>query len=75
MYSLSVPRLQYQHILLTSVPGRNFKKRTISTTCTNNGSKIKLSTHRTEGALHLRGDLRVLFLHGERALQLPVKCT
>ena len=28
------------------VPRRNFKKRTISGTCTNNGSKIKLSTHR-----------------------------
>ena len=44
--TLSVPHLQYQHILLTRVLGRNFKKRTISSTCTNNGSKIKLSTHR-----------------------------
>ena len=28
------------------VPRRNFQKRTISDTCTNNSSKIKLSTHR-----------------------------
>ena len=49
MYTLlfvSVPHLQYQHILLTRVLRRNFKKRTISGTCTNNGSKIKLSTNR-----------------------------
>jgi hypothetical protein len=46
VYFLSVLHLQYQHILLTSVPGRNFKKRTVSGTCPNNGSKIKLSTHR-----------------------------
>jgi hypothetical protein len=30
----------------TCVPRRNFYKRTISGTCTNNSSKIKLSTHR-----------------------------
>ena len=46
VYFLSVPHLQYQHILLTRVLRRNFKKWTISGTCTNNGSKIKLSTNR-----------------------------
>ena len=46
VYFLSVQHLQYQHILLTRVLRRNFKKRTISGTCTNNGSKIKLSTNR-----------------------------
>jgi hypothetical protein len=46
VYFLSVPHLQYQHILLVRVLRRNFKKRTISGTCTNNGSKIKLSTNR-----------------------------
>jgi hypothetical protein len=46
VYFLSVPHLQYQHILLTRVHRRNFKKWTILGTCTNNGSKIKLSTNR-----------------------------
>jgi hypothetical protein len=46
VYFLSVQHLQYQHILLTRVLRRNFKKWTISGTCTNNGSKIKLSTNR-----------------------------
>ena len=46
VYFLSVPHLQYQHILLKRVLKRNFKKWTISGTCTNNGSKIKLSTNR-----------------------------
>jgi len=31
---------------INEVPRRNFKKRTKSGTCTNNGSKIKLSTNR-----------------------------
>jgi hypothetical protein len=46
VYILSVPHLQYQNILLTRVLRKNFKKWTISGTCTNNGSKIKLSTNR-----------------------------
>ena len=46
VYFLSVLHLQYQHILLTRVLRRNFKKWMISGTCTNNGSKIKLSTNR-----------------------------
>jgi hypothetical protein len=46
VYFLSVQHLQYQHILLTRVLRRNFKKWTLSGTCTNNGSKIKLSTNR-----------------------------
>ena len=48
VYFLSVLHLQYQHILLTSVcyPRWNFKKTRISGACTNNGSKIKLSTNR-----------------------------
>ena len=47
VYFLSVPHLQYQDILLTRVlRRRNFKKWTISGICTNNGSKIKLSTNR-----------------------------
>ena len=46
VYFLSVQHLQYQHILLTRVLRRNFKKWTISSTCTNNVSKIKLSTNR-----------------------------
>ena len=37
----------HQHILLTNVYLEEIsRKRTISGTCTNNGSKIKLSTHR-----------------------------
>ena len=46
VYFLSVLHLQYQHIWLTMVLRRNFKKWTISGTCINNGSKIKLSTNR-----------------------------
>ena len=42
VYFLSVQHLQYQHILLTRVHRRNFKKRTISGTCTNNGPKNKV---------------------------------
>ena len=45
VYILSVPHLQYQNILLTRVLRKNFKKWTISGICTNNGSKIKLSTN------------------------------
>ena len=45
-FSVSVPHLQYQHILLTRVFRRNFKKWTISGTCINNVSKIKLSINR-----------------------------
>jgi hypothetical protein len=71
VYFLSVPHSQYQHILLTRVlRRRNFKKWTISGTCTNNGSKIKLSTNR--GRITFAW-IWGLHLHGERALQLPVK--
>ena len=72
VYFLSVPHLQYQHILLTRVLRRNFKKWTISGTCTNNGSKIKLSTNRGRITFAWIWELH---LHGERALQLPVKYT
>ena len=57
-------------ISLTRVLWRNFKKWTISGTCTNNGSKIKLSTNR--GRITFAW-IWGLHLHGERALQLPVK--
>ena len=70
VYFLSVPHLQYQHILLTRVLRRNFKKWTISGTCTNNGSKIELGTNR--GRITFAW-IWGLHLHGERALQLPVK--
>ena len=45
VYFLSVLHLQYQHIFINEGTW-NFKKWTISGTCTNNGSKIKLSTNR-----------------------------
>ena len=72
MHFLSVLHLQYQHILLTRVLRRNFKNWTISGTCTNNGSKIKLSTSR--GHITFAW-IWGLHLHGEKALQLPVKYT
>jgi hypothetical protein len=50
VYFLSVPHLQYQHILVTRVP-RN-RKRMISGTCTNIMGKKKVK-RKTEGSLHL----------------------